>query len=372
MAKTPWWKTSALAIALVVIAAACGSDDDGTDPGEGADTDASAAPAGPVTGDVVIFAYEDTLFPFIQDPFQEANPDLNVEGVPFGDASDTVTKLRGGFQADVVETCAGEMDQLIRGGFLQPIDTSRIPTWDDIYQFMKDGQGVEVDGEYWMAPTQGGIDGIVYNADEIPEGAITGYRTLFEGDWEGQIALENDSTDSMPMVAAALGFPSVFELDSSQIEQVRDYLIDTDRVRTVFDEDAQLINLMQQGEVLAVQAGPELVRVLNKEGGNFAFITPEEGSVSWVCGLSISENAENLDAAYAFINHMLDPETQANVAVELEYWGSNPGILEAADQKTIDNLRLDQAEEVVTNSIPELIPENIDEWEDAWRQYLAS
>ncbi|HET9310039.1 MAG TPA: extracellular solute-binding protein [Actinomycetota bacterium] len=371
MPKNPLRKTVAL-VALVVIAAACGDDDGGTDPGQGAGGDASATAAGPVSGDVVIFAYEDTLFPFIQDPFQEANPDLNIEGVPFGDASDTVTKLRGGFQADVVETCAGEMDQLIRGGFLQPIDTSRIPVWDDIYPFMKEGQGVEVDGEFWMAPTQGGIDGIVYNADEIPEGVITGYRTLFEGDWEGQIALENDSTDSMPMVAAALGFPSVFELDSSQIEQVRDYLINTDRVRTVFDEDAQLINLMQQGEVLAVQAGPELVRVLNKEGGNFKFITPEEGSVSWVCGLSISENAENLDAAYAFINHMLDPETQANVAVELEYWGSNPAILDAADQKTIDNLRLDEAESVVTNSIPELIPENIDEWEDAWRQYLAS
>lgn len=354
-------------VASLTLLVACGGDDPVAESPSAVD----GSPA-PVQGDVVIFAYEDTLFPFIQEPFQAKYPDLAVEGVAFGDASDTVTKLRGGFQADVVETCAGEMDLLIRGGFLQPIDTGRVEGWDELYPFMKDGQGVEVDGEFWMVPTQGGIDGIVYNADEIPEGVITGYRTLFEGDWEGQIALENDSTDSMPMVAAALGFENVFDLTSEQITQIRDYLVGTDRVRTVFDEDAQLINLMEQGEVLAVQAGPELVRVLNKEGGNFKFVTPEEGSVSWVCGLSIAENAENLDAAYAFINHMLDPETQAAVAVELEYWGSNPAILDAADQETIDNLRLDEAEVVVTNAVPEVIPENIDEWDDAWRQYLAS
>lgn len=361
-------KMSVVALALVLTAAACGGDDEEPS-GDGG---TGATPIGPVSGEVTIFAYEDTLFPFIQEPFQEANPDLDVKGVAFGDASDTVTKLRGGFQADVVETCAGEMRLLIQGDLLQPIDPSRIEVWDEIYPFMKDGIDVEVDGQYWMAPTQGGIDGIVYNADRIPEGTITGYQTLFEGDWEGQIALENDSTDSMPMVAAALGFENVFDLTSEQIEQIRDYLIETDRVRTVFDEDAQLINLMEQEEVLAVQAGPELVRVLNKEGGNFKFVTPEEGSVSWVCGLSISENAENVDAAYAFINYMLDPETQNAVAEELEYWGSNPAILDVASQETIDNLRLDEAETVISTAVPEATPENIEEWEDAWRQYLAS
>jgi len=370
MAPIARWRTSLVTI-FVVGAVACSGEDPATDPEPSTPTGSDSAPAS-VSGDVVIFAYEDTLFPFIQEPFQAANPDLNVEGVPFGDASDTVTKLRGGFQADVVETCAGEMDLLIRGGFLQPIDTSRIESWDQLYGFMKEGQGVEVDGQFWMAPTQGGIDGIVYNADVIPDGVITGYRTMFEGEWEGQIALENDSTDSMPMVAAALGFPDVFNLTSEQITQIRDYLVASDRIRTVFDEDAQLINLMEQGEVHAVQAGPELVRVLNREGGNFKFVTPEEGSVSWVCGLSVAESAENLDATYAFINHMLDPATQAAVAVELEYWGSNPAILEVASAKVIENLRLDQAESVVTNSIPEVIPENIDEWDDAWRQYLAS
>jgi spermidine/putrescine transport system substrate-binding protein len=367
--KTRWWRVAAGAFALVLGVAACGGGEEEQPAAAGGGAQASD---GPVSGEVVIFAYEDTLFDYIQNPFKQANPELEVRGVAFGDASDTVTKLRGGFQADVVETCAGEMDLLIRGGFLQPIDTSRVEVWDQLYPFMKDGQGVEVDGEFWMAPTQGGIDGIVYNADTIPEGTITGYETLFEGDWEGQIALENDPTDSMTMVAAALGYPDVFHLTSEQITEVRDYLVNTDRVRTVFDEDAQLINLMDQGEVQAVQAGPELVRTLNKEGGNFRFVTPEEGSVSWVCGLSVSENAQNVDAAYAFIDYMLEPETQNVVAEELEYWGSNPELLDVAGPKTIKHLQLDEAETVVETSIPEVIPENIDEWEDAWRQYLAS
>jgi spermidine/putrescine transport system substrate-binding protein len=371
MGRRHLWRTLVASIALILVATACGGEDDPPeDDGGVTTTDGTEEPV--VEGDLTIFAYEDTLFDFIQDPFQERYPDLSVEGVPFGDASDTVTRLRGGFQADVVETCAGEMRLLIGGELLQPIDPSRIETWDELYPFMKEGIDVQVDGEFWMAPTQGGIDGIVYNADRIPEGTITGYQTLFEGDWEGQIALENDSTDSMPMVAAALGFPDVFNLTSDQITQIRDYLISSDRVRTVFDEDAQLINLMEQEEILAVQAGPELVRTLNEEGGNFRFVTPEEGPVSWVCGLSVSANAENVDGAYAFINHMLDPETQNVVAEELEYWGSNPAILDVASEETIEHLQLDDAESVITSAVPESTPENIDEWEDAWRQYLAS
>jgi spermidine/putrescine-binding protein len=360
-----------LVAVLVFSLAACGGDEEA--PQQSPTSAASVAAAqGPVDGEVVIFSYEDTLEDFIQQPFREANPDLEVTGVPFGNAGQTVTKLRGGFQADVVETCAGEMDLLVEGGFLQPIDTSRVPGWDSLYAFMKRGQGVEVDGELWMVPTQGGISGLVYNADLVPEGAITGYRTLFEGDWEGQIALENHPPDSIPMVAAALGFEDVFNLSSDQLAQVLDYLRSTDRVRTVWDEDAQLINLMEQGEVAAVQAGPWLARVLNKQGGNFRFITPEEGAISWVCGLSIADSAQNLDAAYAFIAHMLDPEIQAEVAKRFEYWGSNPEILETASAKTIENLRLDLAEEVIENAIAESIPPNADEWEDTWRQYLAS
>jgi spermidine/putrescine-binding protein len=370
MGRTHLWRTGVAAIALMLVAAACGGGDDS--PASDGTTPPTGGTEAPVEGEVTIFAYEDTLFPFIQEPFQERYPDLTVNGVAFGDASDTVTKLRGGFQADVVETCAGEMRLLIGGELLQPIDPSRIEAWDELYPFMKEGVDVQVDGQFWMAPTQGGIDGIVYNADRISEGTITGYRTLFEGDWEGQIALENDSTDSMPMVAAALGFEDVFNLTSEQLTQIRDYLISSDRVRTVFDEDAQLINLMEQEEILAVQAGPELVRVLNEEGGNFRFVTPEEGPVSWVCGLSVSANAENVDAAYAFVNYMLEPETQTAVAEELEYWGSNPAILDVADDETIENLQLDDAETVITSAVPESTPENVDEWEDAWRQYLAS
>lgn len=371
MSASRWARGIAVSAAVVLVGTACGQGATQEPPPQETARADTPAPAGPVSGKMVLFAYEDTLEPFIIDPFQAANPDLEVEGVSFGDASDTVTKLRGGFQADVVETCAGEMDLLLRGGFLKPIDTGRVEGWDSLYAFMKDGQGVQVGGTYYMVPTQGGIDGIVYNADVIPQG-LTGYRDLFEGDWEGQIALENDPTDSFPMVAAALGYPDVFNLNSEQLATIRDYLIASDRVRTVFEEDAQLINLMQQGEVHAVQAGPELVRILNREGGNFAFVTPEEGTVSWVCGLSISANVQNEDAAYAFINYMLEPETQNVVAEELEYWGSNPALLEVADPKTIETLQLDEAEAIAGNTIPEVIPENIDEWDDAWRQYLAS
>ena len=83
-----------LVAVLVFSLAACGGDQEAPPAPTSAASDAAAQ--GPVDGEVVIFSYEDTLEDFIQQPFREANPDLEVTGAPFGNAGQTVTKLRGG------------------------------------------------------------------------------------------------------------------------------------------------------------------------------------------------------------------------------------------------------------------------------------
>ena len=50
---------------------------------------------------------------------------------------------------------------------------------------------------------------------------------------------------------------------------------------------------------------------LAKEGLPVGFIAPKEGALAWMEGLSIPAGAENLDAAYAFINWFLTPEAGA-------------------------------------------------------------
>ena len=73
--KSPWTRCFALVVALALTAAACGSDGDGGDSASAAGGEQST---GPVSGDLTFFAYEDAFEPDLLDPFEAANPDLNV------------------------------------------------------------------------------------------------------------------------------------------------------------------------------------------------------------------------------------------------------------------------------------------------------
>jgi spermidine/putrescine-binding protein len=162
-----WAKGIGIALALGIVAAACGGDEgageDAT--GGGATAATGAAPTGPITGSITFFAYEDAFEPALLDPFEQANPDVDVRTAAFSSGDETVTKLQGGFQADVINVCVEDTVRMVNLGLLQPIDTSRIEAWDTMFPSFKDLDGVTVDGQVYLVPMVGGTSGIMYNAD---------------------------------------------------------------------------------------------------------------------------------------------------------------------------------------------------------------
>ena len=154
--KSPWTRCFALVVALALTAAACGSDGDGGDSASAAGGEQST---GPVSGDLTFFAYEDAFEPDLLDPFEAANPDLNVRTAAFSSGDETVTKLQSGFQADVVNVCVEDTTRMVNLGLLQPIDTSRIEAWDEMFPAFTGLPGVEVDGQTYLVPMVGGTSG---------------------------------------------------------------------------------------------------------------------------------------------------------------------------------------------------------------------
>ena len=70
--------------------------------------------------------------PQMIDPVTEANPDLKIETATFDSDDEAAAKLAGGFQADVVEVCADEMQPLLDQGLIRPLDPDGISSWDDL------------------------------------------------------------------------------------------------------------------------------------------------------------------------------------------------------------------------------------------------
>ena len=359
-----WWKLAVLLVILSMLAAACGDDDSGSGDGE-------------LSGTLVFFAYEDSFLPEVLDPFREAHPNLNIETPAFADEDETETKLRAGFQADVVEMCAGEVGDMVSGGLLAPIDTSRIDDWDLILPIFREGKGtVDDSGNAYMVPLQGGAAGLIYNEEMVPDG-IDSYDELFFGDWEGTIAVSNEPINTIGDMLLALGYgPDIYEVSDEQVTEAVDALIevkDSGRIRAFFDSDTDLFNLLATGEVAASAHGfSALVGRLAEEGVTTKYVAPAEGEVSWNCGHGISANAENLDAAYALINWYMTPFAQITFADIEEYLASNGRTIEEGDPDVVEAMGLRAPAETFSATIYEGDPDNREFWQDEWRRFQSS
>ena len=353
-----------LVFVMGLVAAACSSGGD-DEPAE------EASSGGPPSGTVTLFGYEDNFVPEVIDPFLEANPDLDVQTAVFGSNDEAVTKLQNGFQADVINVCTEETQRMVDLGLLQPIDTSRIEAWDTLFPSLKDQEGVVVDGEVYMIPNVGGTSGIIYNPDEVPQG-VDSYRDLFEDPaLAGKVTLEDSATTVIAITALALGHEDPFTLTEDDLTEIKDYLIEhKSAIRALFKGDADFLSLYRTGEIIAGFGYHDYRAAMTREGIPVEFV-PGEGSLAWICGMSLSANAQNVDAAYAAMNHYISPQTQSFYAESYTYLVSDQRTLDVLKPALVEELGLDDPTQLDA-AIALQMPDNYDQWLDVYREFKAA
>jgi spermidine/putrescine-binding protein len=354
---------AACSLALIApFVAACGGGID--DPAEIAD--APADPEAPVSGTLSVFAYQDTITEALLDPFLEANPDLEVETASFGSNQEAAAKLAGGFEADVVEVCLDEMSPLTARNLIRPLETDGVVDWDDLV--FTDSPGV-LDGKNAMlVPLSAGPQGLIYDASEVESGEVDSFGDLFDPQFADRVALEADyPLPAIAETALALGIEEPMDLTAEELDQVKQHLIDNrDQFRSLWRSDADVVNLFRSGEVVLADGGPGLTERIRDTGVDAQWVAPVERPLSWVCGLAITSDAKNLDAAYSLINWQASPEAQA-IRAEGGYVVTNPEAIDLIDAEYRETA--DPAS--IRDAIPETEPPNYDEWVKAFREFQA-
>jgi len=311
-----------LFVTVAIVTAGCGA-------GSG-DTEVAPAPAdpnAPATGTLKLFTYGDTVADEMIEPFEKANPDLNLEIATFDSNKAAAAKLAGGFEADVVEVCTDEMEPLLARGLLRPLDEKAVPAFHDL---------------------------AFADAPEVRDDA-------------GNAALEATPLTALGAAALALGLDDPMNLSDDQVEEAKQYLLDhRDNFRAFADSDASMVNLFKSGEVVIADGGRGTTQAMIDDGVPVEWIAPEEGAMSWVCGLAITSKAQNIDAAYKLINYYASPEAQA-ISGDMGFVAMNPKALpmvSSAFRKSADPRNLD-------NAIPQTEPDNADVYERAWQEVQA-
>ena len=210
-----------------------------------------------------MFAYEDSVTPEMIDPVTDANPDLKIETATFDSNEEAAAKLAGGFQADVVEVCADEMQPLLDQDLIRPLDPKGITSWDDLA--FTNAEGIVLDGKQYGVPLSAGLEGLVYNPEEVP-GGIDELTDLWDPQFAGRSTIQGSyALPAIAEAALAIGIEDPMAMDAEQLEQTKQYLIDhADQFRTLWGSDSDLVNLFKSGEVVVAAAGPQLAQRMHR------------------------------------------------------------------------------------------------------------
>ena len=210
---------AAFAGALIAVSG-CGSDG-----GETSLAPPPKDPDAPATGTLKFFAYGDSITDELLDPFREQNPDVDLQTASFNSNKAAAAKLAGGFEADVVEVCADEMEPLVIRDLIRPLDPAGVTAFDQLA--LSDSDEIRNDaGEVLFTPASAGPHGLIVNADEVDPSTVDSYTDLFDPAYAGRAAMESTALTAIGVTAMSLGMDDPMDLSPDEIDEVKNYLLE--------------------------------------------------------------------------------------------------------------------------------------------------
>ncbi|MCC5815402.1 MAG: ABC transporter substrate-binding protein [Leptospira sp.] len=243
----------------------------------------------------------------------------------------------GGF--DLVTASGDASLRLIRGGKVQEINTSLIPSWDKVDDRLKEAPWYVVDGKKYGVPYQWGANVLMYNTKvfksapkswevvfkemNLPDGKTNKNRVQA---FDGPIYIA-DAAMFLMHNDKSLGITNPYELDEKQFKAAADLLRKQRKIVPKYWHDAfvQIDDFKNEGFV-ASSAWPFQVNLLRAGKAPIASTVPVEGATGWADTTMLHVNSEHPNCAYKWIEHSIQPKLQGDLAA---WFGSVPANLEA-------------------------------------------
>lgn len=229
----------------------------------------------------------------------------------FGSNEEMLAKLQaGGTGWDVFVPTNYTISTYVELGLIQPLDLSRLPNFDEasyIKRFIEPGT---VNGTVYAVPKNWGTTGFVLNRDKVTSNP-TSWKEFWDltmTDASGRVMVHDYQLTTIGNALKYFGY-SFNSVDPKELADAEELLlkakphlfaINSDYQPSMRSTDAWM-SIAWTGDGLQLHRDmPEIDYVLGKEGGEL-----------WSDFYAIPAEAPHVDAGYAFINYLIDPEVNA-------------------------------------------------------------
>jgi putrescine transport system substrate-binding protein len=244
--------------------------------------------------------------------------------------------LAGKSGYDIVVPSNNFLAKQIKAGVYQELDKSKLTNYDNLNKSLLKAVSISDPDNKHAFPYMWGSIGIGYNPDKVK--AALGVDTI--DSWDVLLKPENlaklkscgvsflDSpTEMLPVALHYLGLPTDTQ-KKADLKQAEDLFLKLRPSIGYFHSSKYISDLANGNICVAVGYSGDIQQAKSRAaeaGGKVkvAYDIPKEGAGSFYDMVAIPKDAENVEAAYKFMNYLLEPKVMAAITDSVRFPNGN-------------------------------------------------
>jgi len=235
-----------------------------------------------------------------------------------------------GSDYDVIVADDYIIEQAVKENLVAKIDKETVTNFGNINPLYQ-GQFYDSEDEYTV-PYGAGIPLIVYDPEQI-DFEIEGYEDLWRPELKDKIAITANYRVINGITQLAMG-KTMNEEDVNVIQETGKKLLElAPNIRLIQDDNTQ--NALLNGEAAVAFLYTSQVTAALAENPDLKVVYPKEGLGFGIMAAFVPSDAPNAQAAYEFLNYILEPEISKQCTEFIGYYSTNKAAEEIVDSNLV-------------------------------------
>jgi len=298
------------------------------------------APAGAAKNELKIYIWSEYMDEAKMSADFEKKFGIKVRIDHFENVEELMAKLQSGGSSQYDIVCLGDyvFPAALQLKLVQPLDHSRIPNLKNLMpRFFNDYYDP---GCKYHVPWQWGFTGLLYRKDRIKEQDAQSWSLLFDPHKKpGPFYLLDSAQEMLSITLNYLGL----DPNSTNPQDLRsaiDLLVKTKKRKNClgFKGGVGARNEVVAGTVHAsIVYNGDALKAVGENPKKMGFVVPQEGTFMFLDCLAITSKAPNPDAAYKWMNWILEPEVGASISNFVLFATPNKESLRFINKEDLNN-----------------------------------
>ncbi|MEL6266505.1 MAG: spermidine/putrescine ABC transporter substrate-binding protein [Pseudomonadota bacterium] len=230
----------------------------------------------------------------------------------FGSNEEMLAKLQaGGSGWDVFVPTNYTITTYVSEDLIEPLDVSKLANYDAAAFDPRFADAGTVDGVLYAVPKNWGTTGFAVNTAHDGGKALTSWKDFFDrtmDDFSGRTMVHDYQLTTIGNALKYFGY-SFNSIDTAELAEAEKLLLDVKPHLFAITSDYQ--PAMRSGDAWMTICWTGDGKQLNTDMPEIVYVLGREGGELWSDYYAIPKGAPHREAAYALINHMLDPAVNA-------------------------------------------------------------